>query len=210
MTTISYASGLLAFNISWTFKAILLTTCQITTSSLYTSPGGLDGSIFRKDYSISISLGDDTVNQSGDKIDANDEGLIEPFITFVMTGLDLVKKVYSYPDVQLHRVTAKPSTLGEATNPFQLSNVTLECETGGMKLAKLVSKIWGEWFPFVVADKLLDDVAPTPWTDHMMDAVEDDQLMKAAGFKAPYYGIILESPVSSTILHKRYHIFDTV
>lgn len=213
-------SGIQGKDIVWTFKAKRIT--ENTPIHLWISSTHF---VYPEVYNVHIGLGGEVITSqvndhtkslgtSGDD-KAPNSGLVEPFIIFVMVGLDIVKK--DYPAAQIHRVTAKPAFPMECISTFQLVNLTLTCEIGDRNLAKLTSKTWGEWNSYFITTKLMDDVAPTPWTDHMMDAIEADKLMKAAGLKGPYTSMDLEKPAmplktpsGGTFPSQPYYIFEMV
>lgn len=95
-------------------------------------------------------------------------------------------------------------------NPLPLTKLTLECKVDNIKLARLRSLSWGVRGPVKMITKLWDDVAPTPWTDHMMEVVEADKLLKDAGWNGAYTRVSLQKPVTPKLPSQPYYIFAMV
>ncbi len=193
-------------NVFWTLKALQPTWPRSTQVTLYLAPNGLAPSIYGKVYQVYIP----EIEMPSDEalVEGQSDRLTWSFIAFVKSGLDKVQK--TYPEAQIHRVIAEPRVQMKVDNPLPLTKLTLECKVDNMKLARLRSLSWGLWSPVNIINKLWDDVAPTPWNDHMMDIVEADKLLKDAGWKGAYTRVTLQKPITPKLPSQPYYIFAMV
>ena len=193
-------------NVFWTLKALQPTWPSPTQVTLYVVPTGLVPSIYRKVYNVYIAeIG---IPPDVALVEGHSDRLTWSFIAFVKSGLDKVQQ--TYPAAQIHRVIAEPRVPMKVDNPLPLTKLTLECQVDKWKLARLHSLTWGVWGPVKMISRLWDDVVPTPWTDHMMDVVEADKLLKDAGWKGAYTRVTLQKPVTPKLPSQPYYTFTMV
>ncbi|KAK4697901.1 hypothetical protein P7C71_g235, partial [Lecanoromycetidae sp. Uapishka_2] len=200
-------AGIQDKDISWTFKAIQFTKTP-TQISLFIS-GGIAQFVYRKVYTVYVDLGAEVTIQSDHKgKEKGNEDFLEPFITFVYTGLRIVQE--QYPSAQIYVVDAKSPLGFPVTSPVQLVDLKLECDIGNQKLAVLSSQTWGQWGPISIIRKGLGDKDDIPWKENMMDILDADKLMKAEGIKQGYYSAVLEKPVQPEFPVQPYYVFHMV